>query len=88
MGALYEVRMDQQMTGTEFLSSVEKYHNYHPTLRYGQSIMNCLWSLNPELYEEVCINKLDVYHTTDATDIAQTVLFVSTRLQSLNRSAV
>ena len=50
--------------------------------------MNCLWSLDPELYEEVCINKLDVYHTTDATDIAQTVLFVSTRLQSLNRSAV
>ena len=88
MGALYEVRMDQQMTGPEFLSRVENYHNYHSTLRYGQSIMNCLWSLDPELYEEVCINKLDVYHTTDATDIAQTVLFVSTRLQSLNRSAV
>ena len=88
MGALYRVRVDQQMTGPEFLSRVENYHNYHSTLRYGQSIMNCLWSLDPELYEEVCINKLDVYHTTDATDIAQTVLFVSTRLQSLNRSAV
>lgn len=76
------------MTGPEFLSRVAKYHDCHSTLRYGQSVMNCLWSLNPELYEEVCNNKLDVYHTTDDTDIAQTVLFVSTRLQSLNRSAV
>ncbi len=70
------------MTNAEFLSIVEKYQDYHSGLRYGQIIMNCLRSVNPELYEEVCINNLDVYDTTDAADIAQTLLFVSTRLPS------
>ncbi len=76
------------MTYAEFLSVVEKYHDCHRGLRYGQVVMNCLWSMDLELYEQVCLNHLDVFQSTDVTDVAQTLSFVSARLQSPHRSAI
>lgn len=70
------------MTLPTFLSLVSQYHAHYPEQRYGQSLMNVLWSVNPTLYEQVRAAQLDVFYTTDAAKIQQLVQYLETQFSS------
>ena len=70
------------MTFDKFLSLVNDYHAHYPEQRYGQSLMNVLWSVNPTLYEQVRAAQLDVFYTTDVAKIEQLVQYLETQFSS------
>lgn len=57
------------MTFDKFLALVNQYHAHHPTQRYGQSVMNVLYSLQPELYNRAIENRFDIFYTSESTEI-------------------
>lgn len=57
------------MTYDAFVTIVDKYHQYHPYDRYGQAVMNVLYSIHPNLYNRLCANHLDIFHATDQSSI-------------------
>jgi cysteine sulfinate desulfinase/cysteine desulfurase-like protein len=58
------------MTFANFLSLVDQYAQHHASHRYGQSVMNVLYSLRPDLHECARVNRCDIFYTTDTTEIA------------------
>lgn len=41
------------MTFHQFLSYVNAQHTAHPEWRYGQTLMNCLYEVRPEVYGSI-----------------------------------
>lgn len=55
----------QTMTYLDFLARVNQYYHTRPHQRYGQSLMNVLYSLDPLGYEDMTARGLDCFYTDD-----------------------
>lgn len=62
-----------------FLTLVEEYQRSHPSLRWGQCVMNVLFSLQPRLYESLLSSDLDCFYTTDASEVQRTLTYLATQ---------
>lgn len=67
-------------TSEMFMTALDGYCRHHPTLRYGQCVMNVLYSMNPDLHKRVCDEKLDVFYSTDMEEIGTLLAWISLRL--------
>ena len=67
------------MTFDKFLDTVREYQQHHPAQRYGQSVMNVLRSIRPELYDRACAENLDIFYTNDSAEIDATLAWLEQR---------
>ena len=70
---------NDRTTFDEFLTLVEAYHRQHPAHRYGQAVMNLLYSVRPDLYERAQHEHLDVFYTHDSAEVNATLAWLKQR---------
>ena len=65
------------MTIYQFFQYVEHKFNSMRDWRYGQSLMNCLYELNSELYQKVKDKDYDVYYSDSFKEISDCKKFIA-----------
>lgn len=67
------------MTFDTFLALVNTYRQKHPEQRYGQSVMNVLYSCRPALHDAAMAQRRDLYYLTESADIQTTLDWLQTQ---------
>lgn len=67
------------MTYDKFLHSVDQYCSKHLRMRYGQAVMNVLYSFDQTLHDQVISDGLDIFYVTNRADIDRTLAYLQAR---------
>ena len=65
----------------QFVQQADIFYNYnHPHMRYGQSVMNVLYQIRPDLYEKTKGTDFDCFY--DDSTVALTLNNLETRWET------
>lgn len=68
-----------KMTFDQFMIIVDEYYCQYPEMRFGQALMNCLWTIDPQMYNFIKETKIDCFY--DTTIAEKTIAFLKKNWQ-------